>query len=113
MTIYVGARKRQTYRLSDMAARTDLDLTSGLTLQLVYRFANDDTAKVDGTIDDATDTVTFLTPADSIFTLERRGPSVRAVRIKEDSGVDDLTDPITEKVELHPVGTPTEIDAIT
>ena len=110
MVFYVGVKKRATWRLSDMAARTDLDLTSGLTLQWAFRFANDDLVKVDGNIDANADTVAFLTPAD-VFTLDRQGVCYHNIRIKESVGVDDLTDDIKDKVILSKVGTPAQIDS--
>lgn len=109
MTFFVGTKTRRTWKLEDMADNSDVDFGEGTEVYWVFRFANDDLAKVDGTINTDDDTVSFQTPSD-LFTEDRQGPCKHALRIKiTGSNIDTFTDPITEDVELN-VATISEVD---
>lgn len=111
MVFYVGTAVRRTWRISDLASNSDLDITGSLEIYWGFSFANKDLKKVLGTKDTTNETVTFLTP-DSLFSASRKGPSRHSLYIKEASGIKDLTKPIIEWVE-DGIATPAELDAVT
>ena len=49
MTLYVGTKVRRTWTITDMTNESDLDITEDLTIEWVFKFANEETAKIVGT----------------------------------------------------------------
>ena len=113
MVFFVGTKTRRTWSISSLEFGSDYDIGDGTEIQMVFRFANNDLVKVDGTVNTTTETVSFLTPT-TLFTADRKGPVRHTLRIKESgaTGIDNLTIPIEEQVKDN-VATPAEIDDIT
>ena len=57
MVFFVGTKTRRTWSISSLEFGSDYDIGDGTEIQMVFRFANNDLVKVDGTVNTTTETV--------------------------------------------------------